>query len=73
MEDYKVAILSVMDVFIRDAIQRGLSSDEIFKRLAAESLELAARVHVNAGGCDQSFIYMAASLLDHVRTGAGDQ
>lgn len=72
-EDYKTVILSVMDVFIRDATARGISSDDLFKKLAVESLELAARVHVNFGGCDSSFLGMAADLLDHVRAGAGDQ
>lgn len=70
---YKMLVAAVIDTLIRDATERGIPTDEIFKRLAAESLELAARVHINTGGCNSSFICMAADLLDHVRAGAGDQ
>lgn len=71
--DFKLAVSAVVDIAIRDAVAAGRSTDTVFRLLAAESLELAARIHVQHGGCDTSFLGMAQDLLVVVRTGAQEQ
>lgn len=71
--EYKMAITALIDMLIREAIERDQSTDAILDRVGAESLELAARIHVQRGGCDTSFLGMAADLLEVVRTGAIEQ
>ena len=67
---FKIMLAAMIDTMIRDAVERGQPTEPIFRALGAESLELAARIHVNHGGSETSFIGMAKDLLDHVRTGA---
>lgn len=71
--EFKIAIAALIDVLIRDAVERGQSSEPILRRIGAESLELAARIHVQHGGCDTSFLGMTRELLVAVRTGAVEQ
>lgn len=71
--EFKVAIAALIDVLIRDAVECGHPTEAIFRALGAESLELAARIHIQHGGCDPSFLGMAQDLLGVVRTGARDQ
>ena len=73
MTDYKTMIAHLIDALIRDAVEHGEPTEPIFRALGAESLELAARIHVNHGGSENTFIGMARDLLDHVRTGAQTQ
>jgi hypothetical protein len=71
--DFKLAIAAMVDILIRDAVERGHPTDGLFRRIGAESLELAARIHIQHGGCDPSFLGMAQDLLGVVRTGASEQ
>jgi hypothetical protein len=73
MLDFKLLVAAMIDVLIRDAIERGVSIDSIFQAIGAESLELAARIHLHHGGSDTCFLGMAQDLLAAVRTGAPDQ
>ena len=66
-------IAAIIDMLVREAVERGQKTDAIFHAVAAESLELAARIHVQHGGCDVSFVGMAQDLLAAVRTGASEQ
>ena len=71
--EYKMAIAALIDMLIREAIERDQSTDAILRSLGAESLELAARIHVQHGGCDRTFLGMAQDLLTAVRIGASEQ
>ena len=73
IEDFKISVLTVIDQLIREAVQRGKPTEPIFIKLGAESLELAARIHMQFGGTDVAFIAMAQNLLDAMRAGAQDQ
>jgi len=73
MLEFKLAIAAMVDILIRDAVAQGKSTDSILRRIGAESLELAARIHTQHGGCDHSFLGMAQDLLVVVRTGAIEQ
>lgn len=71
--EFKLMIAALIDALIRDAVARGLPTEPIFRALSAESLELAARIHLQHGGSDICFLGMAQDLLDVVRTGAREQ
>ena len=73
MLEFKLAIAAMVDILIRDAVAAGQSTDCVFRRIGAASLELAARIHVQHDGCDRSFLGMAKDLLVVVRTGAIEQ
>ena len=73
MLEFKLAIAAMVDILIRDAVAQGKSTDSILRRIGAVSLELAARIHTQHGGCDHSFLGMAQDLLVLVRTGAIEQ
>ena len=71
--ELKLMIAAVLDCLLRDAVERGQACEPIFARLGAESLELAARFHINSGGTDAAFLGMAQDLLTVVRAGASEQ
>lgn len=73
MGEFKIMLAAMIDTLVRDAIERGQPTEPIFRALGAESLELAARIHVNHGGTETCFLGMAKDLLDHVRIGAREQ
>ena len=73
MVEFKSAVAAMIDILIRDALNKGMPTDAVFLAIGAESLELAARIHVNHGGTDRRFIGMACDLLDAVRTGTAEQ
>ena len=73
MLEFKLAIAAMVEISIRDAVAQGKSTDSILRRIGAESLELAARIYTQHGGCDNSFLGMAQDLLVVVRTGAIEQ
>lgn len=49
MLEFKLAIAAMVDILIRDAVAQGKSTDSILRRIGAESLELAARIHTQHG------------------------
>ena len=73
MLEFKLAIAAMVDILIRDAVEHGHSTESVFHSIGAAALELAARIHVQHGGCDRSFLGMAKDLLVVVRTGAIEQ
>lgn len=73
LTEFKMLTAAMIDTLVREAVERGLPTEPIFRALSAESLELAARIHVNNGGTETCFLGMAKDLLDHVRIGAREQ
>lgn len=73
LTEFKLLTAAMIDTMIRDAVDNGQPVEPILRALGAESLELAARIHVNHGGTESCFLGMAKDLLDHVRTGAREQ
>jgi len=67
--DFKMVIAALIDILIRDAVATGQPTEPIFRALGAESLELAARIHVQHGGCSRTFLGMAADLLERCNAG----
>lgn len=68
--EFQHGVLTVLDLLIKNAVERGSPTDEIYRRVSAEALELAARLH---DGNDASFIHMAQRMLALVRTGSMEQ
>lgn len=68
--DFKESFLTVLDLVIRDAVERGSPTEQLYRRLSVEALELAARMH---DGNDDSFVHMAQRMLALVRTGHIEQ
>ena len=69
----KVEISKLIGALIDRAVDRGMVDGQIgqvTRRLSAEFLELAARMH---DGSDASFVQMARRSLALVRTGAAEQ
>ena len=68
--EFKIMIAYMIDELVRDAVAHGAATEDIFRALGVEALELSARIHINHGGCDGSFLGMARDVLEHVRLGA---
>lgn len=68
--EFKDGLLTVLDLIIRDAVERGSQTDEVYRRLSAEALELSARMY---DGNDESFMHMAQRMIALVRTGQIEQ
>jgi hypothetical protein len=72
--EFKIWISMMIDELIKDAVARGMPTDSIFRAIGAESLELAARMHLQHGGGDaRRFLGMAKDMFELVRTGANEQ
>lgn len=70
LAEFKMWISVMVDELVRSAVAKGAPTEPIFLAISAESLELAARIHINRGGCDSSFLGMARDVLAVVRVGA---
>jgi hypothetical protein len=68
--EFKDGVLTVLDLLIRNAVERGSPTDELYRRLSAEALELSARMY---DGNDESFLHMAQRMIALVRTGHVEQ
>jgi hypothetical protein len=68
--EFRDGVLTVLDLLIRNAVERGSSTDQLYRRLSVEALELAARMY---DGNDDSFLHMAQRMLALVRTGHIEQ
>ena len=68
--EFKDSFLTVLDLVIRGAVERGSPTDELYRRLSVEALELSARMY---DGNDASFLHMAQRMLALVRTGHIEQ
>ena len=68
--EFKDSFLTVLDLVIRGAVERGSPTEDLYRRLSAEALELSARMY---DGNDESFVHMAQRMLALVRTGHIEQ
>jgi len=71
--DAIMAFSNLIDRLITIAREEGLASAEIHRRLSAQALLMAADMHCESGGNDESFIHMARRSLALARTGAVEQ
>jgi hypothetical protein len=71
--DAVMAFSNLIDRLIAKAKNEGMTNAEIHRRLAIQSLVMAADLHCASGGNDESFIHMARRSLALARTGAVEQ
>lgn len=71
--DAIMAFSALIDRLIAKAKREGLASAEIHRRLTIQALLMAADMHCESGGNDESFIHMARRSLALARTGAVEQ
>jgi hypothetical protein len=71
--DAIVAFSNLIDRLVRIAREEGLSGVEIHRRLSSHALLMAADLHCESGGNDESFIQMARHSLALIRTGSMEQ
>jgi len=55
---------SIITAVVRD---KGVSAEEIDRRLSVDALQVAVDLHRRVGGSDESFMQMARILLERVR------
>ena len=71
--DVLIAFSNLIGRLIVIAREEGLPDLEIDRRVSSYALLLAANLHCESGGNDESFIQMARHSLALVRTGAMEQ
>ena len=71
--DAIMAFSTLIDRLITIAKKEGLASAEIHRRLTIQALLMAADMHCESGGNDESFLHMARRSLALARTGTVEQ
>lgn len=71
--DAIMAFSTLIDRLIMIAKKEGLASAEIHRRLTIQALLMAADMHCESGGNDESFLHMARRSLALARTGTVEQ
>jgi len=68
-----MAFSALINRLVVIARNEGLASEEIHRRLTIQALLMAADMHCESGGNDESFLHMARRSLALARTGAVEQ
>lgn len=67
--DALIAFSNLIGRLVTIAREEGLPSDEIHRKICGHALMLAADMHVEGHGSDESFLRMARRALALARTG----
>ena len=71
--DVLLAFSNLVSRLVTIAREEGLPAEEIHRRLSSHALLMAADLHCESGGNDESFLMMARHSLALIRTGSMEQ
>lgn len=70
--DALIAFSNLVGRLVTIAREEGLPAEDIHRQLSSHALVLAAEMHCESSGSDESFLRMARQALALVRTGSSE-